>query len=191
MFNQMPRPGIHNREDPGSAPYPQHIAQYTGELTNTSQTNVLNALKQDNIFHVVTIVDTDTIFTHKNGLLSGNNFPNQYASKVQRDPYMAPKQQIQDDPMYREPSQMNRNDWSQIMQQPQLQSSMQTDAVWPDKLNKQMPTEGKASHEKQKIGDTEYLEEYTDGDESQGENDDASTTTTETPKKVRCFRLSC
>lgn len=36
-FNQMPRPGIHNREDPGSAPYPQnHVAQYTGEFNRFS-----------------------------------------------------------------------------------------------------------------------------------------------------------
>lgn len=32
----MPRPAIHNREDPLSAPkYPQsHVTQYTGELLN-------------------------------------------------------------------------------------------------------------------------------------------------------------
>lgn len=36
-FNQMPRPAIHNREDPLSAPkYPQsHVTQYTGELLLT------------------------------------------------------------------------------------------------------------------------------------------------------------
>lgn len=140
--------------------------------------------------HYVSSPDTDTenrIFTHKNGLLSGNNFPVQYPSKFQRDPYMIPpQQQGQVDPMYREPQQMTRNDWSQMLQ-PQLPANKIPSPVWPVKIEKQAPIEEKAARKKGKSRDSEYSEEYTDVDGSQAESDDA--TTTETPKKVRKFEI--
>lgn len=133
-----------------------------------------------------TFSDTDTdnrIFTHKNGLLSGNNFPAQYPNKFHRDPYIN-QQQGQEDPIYQ--SQMTRNDWSQLMQQqPQLSPNKHPDAVWPEKLAKQTNSDEKASRKKGKGRENEYSEEY--GDESQAETDDA--TTTETPKKVNILYL--
>lgn len=137
--------------------------------------------------------DTDTdsrIFNHKNsGLLSGNNFPVQYPSKFERNPYMmSPSgQQLMDDPMYREQPQMTRQDWPPMIQQqqaPQIQlGKQQSNSIWPEKLAKQAPLDVKASRKKGQNRDSEYSEEYIEGDENQAEAEDA--TTTEAPKKVK------
>lgn len=140
--------------------------------------------------------DTDTdsrIFNHKNNLMSGNNFPVQYPSKFQREPsYMMPQQPVQqqmmDESMYREQPQMTRNDWPQMVQpqqqQPQIQIiKQQSNSVWPEKLVKPAQGDTKASRKKAPTKNSEYSEEYSDGDESQAEGDDV--TTTEAPKKVR------
>ncbi|CRL02853.1 CLUMA_CG015859, isoform A [Clunio marinus] len=161
-FNQMPRPMLHNREDPLSAPkYPQsHVTQYT---------------------------DTDTdsrIFNHKNGLLSGN-FPQQFPTKLQHDPFMMPQQpdpQMIEDPMYREQPQMTRNDWPQIMPQQSQIPQVKQNPVWPDKLVKETPVVIDKTRKKvTNKDDAEYSEEYSETDESQSEYESA--TTTEAPKK--------
>ena len=88
-----------------------------------------------------------------------------------------PGPQSVDDPMYREQPQMARNDWPQAQQAPIRQSN----SVWPEKLVKQTAGDDKASPKKGQKKDSDYSEEYNEGDENQG--DDA--TTTEAPKKVR------
>ncbi|KAL7039852.1 hypothetical protein ACKWTF_000147 [Chironomus riparius] len=169
-FNQMAHPIIHNREDPMSAPkYSQnHVAQY---------------------------MDTDSdshIFSHKNNLLSGNNFPNiQYQQKFQRDPYMMPQTQQGDDQVYHDQLQMTRNDWPQMPQmppQPQQQAVMpqmpkQSNPVWSEKLPKQIIVEDKvvSNKKQQQQKDSDYSEEYVEGDESQSDGEDV--TTTVAPKK--------
>lgn len=139
------------------------------------------------IIHSIADTDTDSrIFNHKNSLLSGSNFPVPYPSKFQRDPYLMPQQpgqQIMDESMYREQPQMTRNDWPQMAQQqpPQIpQIKQQSNSVWPEKLAKQSPTDDKAGRKKAQNRDSEYSEEYADGEESP--TDDS--TTTEAPKKV-------
>lgn len=140
------------------------------------------------LFNYFPDTDTDSrIFSHKNGLL-GNGFPAQYPSKFQRDPYMMPQpgQQIMEEPMYREQPQMTRNDWPpQMIQQPQPlvpQVKPQSNSVWPEKLAKETPVDDKATRKKGQNRDSEYSEEYSEGDESQADGDDV--TTTEAPKKV-------
>jgi hypothetical protein len=150
------------------------------------------------------VSDTDTdsrIFSHKNNLLSGNaNFPAQY----QRNSYnMMPQQSMPqqiDDQVYREQPQMTRNDWPQMPQQqqqavmPQQQqpamppSPKQGNAVWPEKLAKQID-EKAATHKKesQQHKDSEYSDEYAEGEESQPDGDDV--TTTEAPKKVTALKM--
>lgn len=140
-------------------------------------------------------LDTDTdsrIFNHKNSLLNGNNYPAQYPSKFQRDPYVMPQPgpQSMDESMYREQPQMTRNEWSQMMQQQpsQIAPNRQGNSVWPEKLAKQVSDEDKTSPKKGQNKDSVYSEEYSEGDVNQ--SDDA--TTTEAPKKVIHFIiLSC
>jgi hypothetical protein len=134
--------------------------------------------------------------------LSGNNFPAQYPSKLQHDPYAIQQQlagqTLMDDSIYREQPQMTRNDWSQMMQQqqqspallpqfpqlkPQQTQQQQSNTVWPEKLAKHIPGEEKAGKKKGQSRDSEYSEEYIEGDESQSEGDES--TTTEAPKKVK------
>lgn len=95
-----------------------------------------------------------------------------------------PDQQIIEEPMYREQPQMTRNDWPQVMpQQPQVTQNKQSNSVWPEKLAKQAPVVvDKTSRKKGSSRDSDYSEEYAEGDESQSEGDDA--TTTHAPKKV-------
>lgn len=88
--------------------------------------------------------------------------------------------------MYREQPQMIRQDWPQIMQQqqppPQVQlGKQQSNSIWPEKIVKQAPAEEKPT--RKKTQNSEYSDEYAEGDENQAESDDA--TTTEAPKKVR------
>ncbi|KAG5674918.1 hypothetical protein PVAND_004863 [Polypedilum vanderplanki] len=169
-FNQMPRPLVHNREDPMSAPkYPQqnHVA-------------------------VAQYMDTDTdsrIFNHKNNILTSNLNNNNYPIQYQRNAYnMMPQQQQQmDDQIYREQPQMTRNDWPQMPPQQQQQQIQQPiipvapkQSNWPENLPKQND-EKPVTHKKEQHKDSEYSDEYVDGDESQVESDDV--TTTETPKK--------
>lgn len=124
-----------------------------------------------------------------------NNFAAQYPSKFQRDPYLMPQQpgqQLMDETTYREQPQMTRDDWSQMIQQQQLQieKGKQGNLVWPEKLAKQTPNGGKTGRKKVSNKDSEYSEEYLGGDESQADGDDS--TTTEAPKKVNhkyCSRL--
>lgn len=149
------------------------------------------------LIYIVSIPDTDTdshIFSHKNNLLTGNNFPNiQYQPKYQRDPYMMPQSQQVDDQVYRDQLQMTRNDWPQMpqmppqsQQQPVIQQlPKQNNPVWSEKLPKQVPVESDkvVSNKKQpQQKDSEYSEEYVEGDESQSDGEDA--TTTVAPKKV-------
>lgn len=136
--------------------------------------------------------DTDTeskIFNHKGGLLNGDNFPaSQYPSKFQRDPYVLPQSgsQSMDDSLYREQSQIMRNDWAQMLQQQQAPQSTPIrpiNPVWPDKLTKQVQGNDKISSKKGQNKHSEYSEEYSDGEEAQSED----ATTTEAPKKVIFF----
>lgn len=121
--------------------------------------------------------------------MSGNTFPAQFPSKFQRDPYMIPQQpgqQLVDESMYREQPQMTRNDWSQMIQQQQQQQALlvpvkQSNSIWPEKLSKQNQSGNKVGHKKGQ--DSDYSEEYVEGDESQADGDDV--TTTEAPKKVK------
>lgn len=102
------------------------------------------------------------------------------------------------DQIYRDDSQISRNDWPQMpalppqqqLQQPQQQQPVipqmpkQTNSVWPEKLPKQ--TDEKIPSHK-KVGqpkDSEYSDEYSDADESQS-SDGEDSTTTEAPKKVK------
>lgn len=116
----------------------------------------------------------------------------QYPSKFDRNPYLIPQsgQQMMEEPLYREQPQMTRQDWPQIMQQqPVVQVQLgkqQTNSIWPEKIVKQAPAEEKAARKKGQ--NSEYSDEYVEGDENQAESDDA--TTTEAPKKVRKFCYS-
>lgn len=91
-----------------------------------------------------------------------------------------------DENMYREQPQMTRNDWSQMIQQQQSQlaQSKQSNSVWPEKLTKQVPSEDKPSHKKVQSKDSEYSEEYLEGDDNNQADGDDSTTTV-APKKVK------
>lgn len=71
-------------------------------------------------------------------------------------------------------------------QQPsQTAPNRQVNSVWPEKLAKQVSDTDKASPNKGQNRDSEYSEEYSNGDENQ--TDDA--TTTEAPKKVIKFTI--
>lgn len=95
---------------------------------------------------------------------------------------------MMEEPMYREQPQMTRQDWPQIMQQQQQQpvvqvqlGKQQSNSIWPEKIVKPAPAEEKPTRKKGQ--NSEYSDEYVEGDENQAEGDDA--TTTEAPKKVR------
>lgn len=95
-----------------------------------------------------------------------------------------PGQQVMEEPVYREQPQLSRSDWSQMMQQQsQLPPMKPNPVVWPEKLAKQAAGDEKAGRKKGSARDSEYSEEYSEGDESQAEGDDS--TTTEAPKKVK------
>lgn len=105
---------------------------------------------------------------------------------------MMPQSQQVEDQVYRDQLQMTRNDWPQMPQMPpqsQQQPVMpqlpkQNNPVWSEKLPKQVSVESDkiVSNKKQpQQKDSEYLEEY-EGDESQSDGEDA--TTTVAPKKV-------
>ena len=106
---------------------------------------------------------------------------------------MMPQSQQVDDQVYHDQLQMTRNDWPQMPQmppQPQQQAVMpqipkQNSPVWSEKLPKQIPVEDKVVNNKkqQQQKDSDYSEEYVEGDESQSDGEDV--TTTVAPKKVR------
>lgn len=152
--------------------------------------------------------DTDTdshIFSHKNNLLTGNNFPNmQYQPKYQSDPYIIRQPQQLDDQIYHEQQQMVRNDWpqmppqqqQQILQQQQQppppimpimpQMPKQNSPNWNEKSPKPAGDEKITGHKKEQPKESEYSDEYVEGDESPSEGEDV--TTTVAPKKVmRCY----
>lgn len=139
--------------------------------------------------------DDSRIFTHKNGLLSStnvNNYPAiQYQQQQQTNkyPYMMPQpppQQSIEEQIYQ------RNEWPQMpQQQPPPQVAIQqvsnavkqqSNAIWPEKLPKQSDEKIASHGKKEQQKDLEYSAEYGEGEESQPEGDDA--TTTEAPKKV-------
>lgn len=108
-------------------------------------------------------------------------------------PQQPPQQSIEEQ-IYQQ-----RNDWPQMPQQqqpaPQVviqqipsTAKQQSNSVWPEKLPKQID-EKIATHgsKKEQQKDLEYSEEYGEGEESQAEGDDV--TTTEAPKKVTCADL--
>lgn len=123
-------------------------------------------------------------------MLGGNNkISPEYSGKFQHEPYLIqqqPMQQVIDGTMYREQPQMNRNDWSQMMQQ-QLPQGKPRSSVWPEKLSKQSKAEEKTIQKNGPHKDSEYSEEYLDGADNQANSDDS--TTTEAPKKVNCQYL--
>jgi hypothetical protein len=102
-----------------------------------------------------------------------------------------------DDQIYQEQPQIVRNEWPQMPQQQQQQQHPQQsppqapiivqtipkqgNSIWPEKLPKQVD-EKIANHKKEPKEQSEYSEEYAEGDEGQSEGEDV--TTTEAPKKV-------
>lgn len=146
-------------------------------------------IQRDFFFRSISDTDTDghsNIFNHKNGLLSGNNFVPQYPNKFQHDSYMM-QPQPNEESMYREQPQIGRSDWPQMIpQQPQVQTQPKpNNAIWP----KQLPIEEVKVSDRKNVQKDYSDEEYTDGDENQAENDEA--TTTEPPKKVFEVTLIC
>lgn len=137
-------------------------------------------------FHSHPDTDTDgrsNIFNHKNGLLGGNSYIGpQYANKFQRDPYMM--QPVNEESMYREQPQNVKNDWPQMPQQQQIpiQTQKQQNAIWPEKLPKQLSSDDGKLTDRKKLPKEYSDEEYSESDDSQVEGDDV--TTTEAPKKV-------
>lgn len=115
----------------------------------------------------------------------------QYPSKFQRDPTYMMQQQQQpmmpqtiDEQIYREQS-LPQN-WP--LQQPQLQSPIQqlqkqSNSIWPEKLPHQLDAKI-TTHKKMQQKDSEYSDEYVEGDEGQSED----VTTTEAPKKVKLIQ---
>lgn len=98
-----------------------------------------------------------------------------------------PPQQTMEDQIFQQ-----RNEWPQIGQQqppPQVviqqipnTIKQQSNSVWPEKLPKQNNEKITSHNKKEKQKDLEYSEEYGEGEESQPEGDDV--TTTEASKKV-------